>query len=92
MSTRLLSDQDLLARLVAFDSTSSRSNRPIVDFICDYLDRPGVVSERFPAGEGKENLVVEVGSARGSEHGLTLSGHLDCVPPGEGSRLPPPGP
>ena len=44
----LLSDADLLARLVAFDSTSRNSNLPIADFLCDYLDRPGLRIERTP--------------------------------------------
>jgi hypothetical protein len=38
----VLSDAKLLARLVGFDSTSRNSNLPIADFLCDYLDQPGV--------------------------------------------------
>ena len=30
-----LSDLELLRRLVAIDTTSSRTNRPLVDFLCD---------------------------------------------------------
>ena len=58
----MYSDRELLAKLVAFDSTSHLSNRPIADFICDALDRPGIKLTRQPAPEGdKLNLVVEVG-------------------------------
>lgn len=34
-----LTDSDLLARLVGFDSTSSNSNLPIADFVCDYVEQ-----------------------------------------------------
>src|SRR6202011_1484569 len=53
-----LTDADLLARLVAFDSTSRNSNLPIADFLCDYLDRPGVRVLRNPSpGGDKVNLI-----------------------------------
>jgi acetylornithine deacetylase len=59
----LLTDEELLARLVAFDSTSRNSNLPIADFLCDYLDRPGVRITRNPSPTGdKVNLIVEIGS------------------------------
>ncbi len=82
---RLLPDAELLARLVAFDSTSHNSNMPVADFISDYLDRPGVRVERNPSpGGDKTNLVVLVGpeiAADGdARDGLTLSGHMDVVP------------
>ncbi|MEM6455701.1 MAG: acetylornithine deacetylase [Acidobacteriota bacterium] len=83
----LLSDADLLARLVAFDSVSHRGNRPIADFVCDYLDRPGVTIERQIAPDGDDarvNLLIHAGPATTpSRAGLTLSGHLDVVPADE---------
>jgi acetylornithine deacetylase len=85
----LLSDAELLARLVAFDSTSHLSNLPLADFLADYLDRPGVRIERNPSPAGdKANLVVWLGPeadpADAARPGLVLSGHMDVVPPGEG--------
>lgn len=87
MSPRLspLADRDLLARLVAFDTTSHLPTRPLVDFLVDYLDRPGVaIARQGVDGGAKENLLVRVGpeadaTTRG---GLVLSGHLDVVPAG----------
>ncbi|MCP3964506.1 MAG: acetylornithine deacetylase [bacterium] len=85
----LLSDADLLRRLVSFDTTSHNSNLPMSDFLCDYLDRPGVAIERNPSPDGdKTNLVVTVGGRGDSEEdeerpGLVLSGHMDVVPAGE---------
>lgn len=73
--------EELLARLVAFDSSSQVSNRPIADFICDYLDAPGVRILRNPAPDGdKLNLVIAGGPIVDDVAGLTLSGHLDTVP------------
>ncbi len=82
----LFPDAELLARLVAFDSTSHRSNLPVADFISEYLDRPGVRVERNSSTDGdKTNLIVTVGPEvdAGSRDGLALSGHMDVVPAAE---------
>jgi acetylornithine deacetylase len=87
MTAVALSDRDLLARLVAFDTTSAKSNLELVDFLSDYLDLPGVRVHRHPApAEPKATLVVEVGPATDARRrdGLVLSGHTDVVPAGEG--------
>ncbi len=86
MTTRaLLSDEELLGRLVGFDSTSRNSNLPIAEFLCDYLDRPGIRLERNPSPAGdKTNLVAVAGpEVEADRPGLTLSGHLDVVPADE---------
>jgi acetylornithine deacetylase len=76
-----LSDRALLARLVGFDSTSRRSNLPVAEFICDYLDRPGVRISRNPSADGlKTNLLIGAGPETVSGKGLVLSGHMDVVP------------
>src|SRR5882672_2758265 len=78
-----LSDSDLLARLVAFDTTSRSSNLPLADFLCDYLDRPGVRLVRQPSPDGtKVNLIAWLGPEPQTEDrpGLVLSGHMDVVP------------
>lgn len=78
-----LSDRDLLARLVSFDTTSSLSNLPMLDFLAGYVDRPGVRIDRNPSADGtKANLVVAAGP-EGEPQGLMLSGHMDVVPAGE---------
>ena len=76
----LLTDRDLLGRLVGFDSTSTSSTLPIADFVCEYLDRPGVTIVRQPGhDESKVNVVVMAGPQE-TEGGLLLCGHLDVVP------------
>ncbi len=85
----VLSDTDLLARLVAFDTTSRNSNLPLADFLCDYLDRPGVRIARQPSPDGtKANLIAWLGPEPApvsdghaeDRPGLVLSGHMDVVP------------
>jgi acetylornithine deacetylase len=77
-----LSDADLLVRLVSFDSTSRNSNLPIADFLCGYLDRPGLQIEQNPSADGtKANVVAWIGpEPAGDRRGLVLSGHMDVVP------------
>lgn len=78
-----ISDEQLLARLVGFDTVSQRSNLPLVDFLAAYLDRPGVrlLYDRSEGGD-KANLVVFLGPEVDPERrdGLLLSGHTDVVP------------
>ena len=77
-----LSDAELLARLVSFDTTSRNSNLPLADFLSGYLDRPGIRVERNPSADGtKANLIAWVGpDPQGDRRGLVLSGHMDTVP------------
>ena len=77
-----LSNQDLLAKLVSFDTTSINPNAPLADFICDYVDRPGVRIDRDEHDDGaKVNLLVMAGPEPDeSRRGLLLSGHMDVVP------------
>ena len=70
---------ELLARLIAFDTVSDRSNLDIVDFIANYLDGFGIPSRRFPNAAGdKAALLATIGPS--DRPGLVLSGHLDVVP------------
>ena len=78
----LLSDAELLSRLVGFDTTSRNSNLALADCLCDYLDRPGVRLARNPSADGgKTNVVAWIGpEPAGDRQGLVLSGHMDVVP------------
>lgn len=69
----------LLARLVAFDTTSDRSNLALIRFIADYLEGQGVACRlsHNPAGD-KANLHAVIGPP--GPGGLALSGHVDTVP------------
>jgi acetylornithine deacetylase len=76
----LLSDPELLARLVAIDSTSHLSNLPLARAVADYVARTGVRVDLLPSADTtKANLLVRAGPEEG-DGGLTLSGHMDTVP------------
>jgi acetylornithine deacetylase len=71
--------RELLKRLVAFDTTSRRSNLPVVEAIEDWLERHDVASRRvYDATGTKANLFATIGPDR--PDGVILSGHLDTVP------------
>lgn len=82
----MISDIDLFARLVAFDTTSANSNLPMAEFLCGYLERPGVRIDRNASADLKKvNLILRMGPDPGpGRRGLILSGHMDVVPAGEG--------
>jgi acetylornithine deacetylase len=69
---------NLLARLVAFDSTTRNSNLPILAFVRDFLDGLGVSSITVEYEPGKANLYATIGPA--TPGGVVLSGHTDVVP------------
>ncbi|HEV2603788.1 MAG TPA: acetylornithine deacetylase [Microvirga sp.] len=70
---------DLLATLVAFDTTSRNSNLALIDWAEGYLAGFGFTSERIydPTGR-KANLWAIIGPA--DLPGFILSGHTDVVP------------
>jgi acetylornithine deacetylase len=71
--------QALLARLVAFDTTSARSNLPLIDFVREFLAKEGIVSTLTPSADGKKaSLFATIGPD--GIGGIGLSGHSDCVP------------
>jgi len=87
----LIDDLSLLARLVAFDTTSDLSTLPIADFVTKYLRRPGVRIDRVPCGPDKVNLVAWCGPAPSPDRpGLVLCGHMDVWPATEPGWSSPP--
>ncbi|CAO4147404.1 Acetylornithine deacetylase [Methylorubrum aminovorans] len=70
---------ELLERLVAFDTESSKSNLALIDFVAGYLDGWGVHHVRVPNATGdKATLFATLGPMR--DGGIVLSGHTDVVP------------
>ena len=69
----------LLDRLVGFDTESSRSNLPLIDFVEDYLLGLSARFTRIPNASGdKAALFVTFGPD--IDGGVVLSGHTDVVP------------
>jgi acetylornithine deacetylase len=79
MPERSITPQSMLAKLVAFDTTSREANLPLIEFVEDYLDLWGVAHIRvdYEAGR-KTNLYATIGPD--IEGGVVLSGHTDVVP------------
>ena len=74
-----LTPLDILARLVAFDTESSKPNLALVDWVAAYLDGWGVPFIRIPNAAGdRAALFATIGPA--IDGGVVLSGHTDVVP------------
>jgi acetylornithine deacetylase len=79
MSASLATAKNLLARLVAFDTTSHKTNIPLIEFVESYLAEHGIACQRVPTADGlKSSLFATIGD--GSTGGIALSGHTDVVP------------
>ena len=70
---------EMLERLIAFDTTSSLSNLPIIEFIESYLNERGIEGKRVYSPDGdKANLWATLGPDEPG--GVVVSSHTDCVP------------
>jgi acetylornithine deacetylase len=79
MSPPIAAAKELLARLVAFDTESAKSNIALIRFVEDYLAQHGIASARVPTPDGeKASLFATIGPS--DRPGLALSGHTDVVP------------
>lgn len=73
------SSVELIEKLVAFDTTSCKSNLQLIQFVQAYLDSYGVQSTLvFDQTNSKANLYATIGPQDRS--GVMLSGHTDVVP------------
>jgi acetylornithine deacetylase len=71
--------KEMLAKLVSFNTVSSRSNLDLIAFVEDYLSSHGVNSRRVPDETGeKAALFATVGPE--TDGGIVLSAHTDVVP------------
>ena len=74
-----MTTEDILAKLVSFDTTSRDSNIPLIAWVEDYLDKYDVPHFRIDYEAGhKTNLLSTIGPDIGG--GIVLSGHTDVVP------------
>lgn len=74
-----MTPKDILARLIAHDTTSHRSNRPLIEEVAAWLRAAGVEVTLLPDASGeKVNLHARVGPT--GPGGVLLSGHVDTVP------------
>lgn len=79
MTAPVFTPREMLARLVAFDTTSRGSNLALIAFVEDYVAAYGLKARRIPNAEGtKSNLLISLGPDEPG--GIILSGHTDVVP------------
>ena len=75
----IFSTTEMLSKLIAFDTTSSKSNKPMIDFISEFLNRHNITCNIGSNQEGtKGDLLATIGPM--VEGGIVLSGHTDVVP------------
>lgn len=81
--------QDILAQLLAFDTTSRESNLALIGMIREFLAARGVSAQQFTNESGsKANLYARIGPQ--GPGGVMLSGHTDTVPvDGQNWSVPP---
>lgn len=73
------SPKEMLARLVAFPTVSSRTNLDLIAFVEDYLAGHGVPSVRVPDATGEKAGLHAIIGPR-VDGGVVLSAHTDVVP------------
>lgn len=74
-----MDSSDILRRLIAFDTVSSKSNLALIEWVQRYLERWGVDAHIVQNDDGsKANLFATFGPERNG--GIVLSGHTDVVP------------
>ena len=70
---------EMLARLVAFDTTSRNSNLDLIAFVRNYLDAHGV-AYRVATDETGQKAAIHAIVGPQMAGGVALSGHVDTVP------------
>ncbi len=74
-----MNSEELLARLVAFDTTSTKSNLELIDLVRNLLDDHGIGSRLVHNDDQtRANLYATIGPD--NVGGVMLSGHTDVVP------------
>lgn len=79
MTGEIFSVRQMIDKLIAFDTTSRKSNLNLIQWVRDYLAGHGVVATltHDPSGK-KANLFATLGPE--GDGGIVLSGHSDVVP------------
>lgn len=74
-----MTSREILARLVAFDTTSRDSNLPLIDWVAHYLASHGIAAHTTTSDDGaKANLFATIGPDEIG--GICLHAHTDVVP------------
>ena len=78
-NNKQMNSEQILARLIAFDTTSTTSNLQLIDFIRNLLDEQAIASQLVHNDDrSRANLYATIGPD--NIGGVMLSGHTDVVP------------
>ena len=79
MNNVVMNSEEILARLIAFDTTSTTSNLQLIDFVRNLLDDHNITSQLVHNDDrSRANLYATIGPD--DIGGVMLSGHTDVVP------------
>jgi len=79
MNSGQMNSEQILARLIAFDTTSTTSNLQLIDFVRNLLDEHAIASQLVHNDDRScANLYATIGPD--NIGGVMLSGHTDVVP------------
>ena len=79
MNNPLMNSEEILARLIAFDTTSTTSNLQLIDFVRNLLEDYSITSQLVHNDDrSRANLYATIGPDDAG--GVMLSGHTDVVP------------
>ena len=79
LNSKRMNSEQILARLIAFDTTSTTSNLQLIDFVRNLLDEQAIASQLVHNDDrSRANLYATIGPD--NIGGVMLSGHTDVVP------------
>jgi len=79
MTNKIYTSEEMLSKLISFNTVSDRSNMELIEFIQEYLEAFGIKSTLLhDEREKKANLYATIGHT--DQPGVILSGHTDVVP------------
>ena len=79
LAREVIQPDEMLGRLVAFNTVSARSNKLLIDHVADYLAGHGIIAKTQISPDGaKADLIATIGP--NEPGGVILSGHTDVVP------------
>ena len=79
MNSKQMNSEQILARLIAFDTTSTTSNMQLIDFVRNLLNEQAIASQLVHNDDhSRANLYATIGPD--NVGGVMLSGHTDVVP------------
>ncbi len=78
--THRLTPVELMTKLISFPTVSRDSNRPLIDWVAEYLHGHGIEAHVWPDPNQPEKAALFAHVGPWKEGAIVLSGHTDVVP------------